>query len=322
MKTYLLVTFLLLAGVCTAQKRRNIYFLKYNGNYVGVRDSADYMRIVEEPDSGSTLYNVFEYYLDGKAKSVGQSSRIDPPRYEGQCIMYYRNGKKRSITIYKDGSIAQDQFWFYTNGKPYLVLRYPPGTIEETDFTDKQIIACFDSTGTALATEGNGSFKIYDNKFKRVIEWGTVKEGKHDGKCEGIDEDGKGRFTEEYKDGALISGTLTDSAGNVSIYNKARTIDPDYNGGLKAFYEYLSKNIRYPEHDKARNVTGTVVLYFVVEKSGKVTNIKVMKHVSDAIDAEAVRVVRASPLWIPGKKYGLPVRVHYTIPVSFALQEE
>jgi len=79
MKLSFTVIFLLIGGLCLAQKR-NVYFLKNDGRYVVTRDSADYIRIVSEPDSGSALYNVAEGYLSGKRKLTGKSSAIDPPR--------------------------------------------------------------------------------------------------------------------------------------------------------------------------------------------------------------------------------------------------
>ena len=60
-------------------------------------------------------------------------------------------------------------------------------------------------------------------------------------------------------------------------------------------------------------------MQFIIEKDGSVTNVKVIKKVNDAIDAEAVRVVKAMPKWKPGKQNGREVRVKYTIPVSFRL---
>jgi len=62
-----------------------------------------------------------------------------------------------------------------------------------------------------------------------------------------------------------------------------------------------------------------VLVQFIIEKDGSVTNVKVIKKVNDAIDAEAVRVVKAMPKWKPGKQNGREVRVKYTIPVSFRL---
>jgi hypothetical protein len=103
MKRLLFLAAILWATGCFSQ-RQNVYFLKNNGKYVSQRDSADYIRIVREPDSASVLYNVFEFYLNGTQKLLGKSKTIDPPRYEGQCLEYYANGTKESITNYQTGS--------------------------------------------------------------------------------------------------------------------------------------------------------------------------------------------------------------------------
>src|ERR1700761_9612745 len=103
MKLLLTIGSVFIATLCFAQKQ-NVYFLKNNGRYVEVRDSADYMRIVREPDSASTLYNVFEFYMDGKRKLVGKSITVDPPRYEGQCISYFSSGIKRGLANFVKGA--------------------------------------------------------------------------------------------------------------------------------------------------------------------------------------------------------------------------
>jgi TonB family protein len=320
MRNLFLVIFLLVSCICTAQKKRNVYFMKNDGRYMSARDSADYLRIVEEPDSGSKLYNVFEYYLSGKKRSIGQSARIDPPLYEGQRIAFDSSGIKREVTIYNSAhEPAGNEYFFFPNGKPYLVLQYPPGALAGSDLTNHPIIACYDSTGAALTADGNGTYKLFDASFKRVIETGNVKGGKRDGKCEGNDFKHKDHFVEEYKDGELLTGVLTDSAGKITNYTKSRTVDPGYPGGVSAFYKYLAKKIKYPDKEKENDIQGTVVLSFLVEKTGKVTNVKVIKHVSPGIDAEAVRVMKASPEWVPGSAFGRPVRVWYSIPIGFTL---
>ena len=319
MRLYLLITFLCVSAVCCAQKKHNVYFLKNDGRYLDTRDSSDYMRIVEEPDSGSTLYNVFEFYRDGHKKLAGKSSKIDPPVYEEQRITYYQNGNKQSIANYRNGAVIDDEFLFYPNGKVYLINRYPPNSSPHTVVDASSIMACYDSTGTALATNGNGAYKIYDDKFK-IVESGNVKDGKRDGQCTGEENGGKWKYVELYENGALVRGTMTDETGAVSTYSKNRRTDPQYPGGLTAFYKYLSKKIEYPDKDRDNNITGVVVLRFIVEKDGKVTEIKIMNHVSPTIDAEAVRVMRASPLWLPGTVCGRPAEVYYSIPIAFRLQ--
>jgi protein TonB len=98
--------------------------------------------------------------------------------------------------------------------------------------------------------------------------------------------------------------------------------EPTPAGGISKFYEYLSKNIRYPAVAKENNIQGKVFLTFVVEKDGSITDVKVLRGIGSGCDEEAVRVLRNAPRWKPGIQNGRPVRVQYQVPVSFALQQE
>ena len=95
---------------------------------------------------------------------------------------------------------------------------------------------------------------------------------------------------------------------------------PAFPGGPNALFEYLSKNIKYPAVAEENGVQGRVIVTFVVEKDGSITDVKVAKSVDPSLDKEAQRVVRSMPHWIPGKQNGSAVRVKYTVPVTFRLQ--
>lgn len=94
---------------------------------------------------------------------------------------------------------------------------------------------------------------------------------------------------------------------------------PEFPGGLKAFYQYLNDNIKYPKEAAKNKIQGRVFLSFIVEKNGTLTNIKIMRGVSADINEEAIRVLSGSPKWNPGIQFGVPVRVKYNINVNFAL---
>ena len=95
---------------------------------------------------------------------------------------------------------------------------------------------------------------------------------------------------------------------------------PQFPGGQQALFEYLSKNIKYPVIAEENGVQGRVIVTFVVERDGSITDVKVVKSVDPSLDKEAQRVVKAMPHWIPGKQNGPAVRVKYTVPVTFRLQ--
>jgi len=95
---------------------------------------------------------------------------------------------------------------------------------------------------------------------------------------------------------------------------------PHFNGGDAALMEYLHKNIKYPVIAEENGIQGRVVTTFVVERDGSITDVKVIKSVDPSLDKEAVRVVKSMPKWVPGRQNGSPVRVKFTLPVTFRLQ--
>lgn len=96
---------------------------------------------------------------------------------------------------------------------------------------------------------------------------------------------------------------------------------PEYPGGTQGLVQFLSDNIKYPKTAERNGVQGTVVLQFVVEKTGSISNITVLKSVSRELDTEAVRVVSQIKRFVPGyNEDHAPVRTLFTLPVKFSLE--
>lgn len=96
---------------------------------------------------------------------------------------------------------------------------------------------------------------------------------------------------------------------------------PSFNGkGLNAFARYVQQRLKYPVIAQDNGIEGTVFISFIVDKVGKITNVKVVRGVDPVLDEAAVCAVRDCPNWEPGKQRGKPVRVFCTIPIQFALQ--
>ena len=95
---------------------------------------------------------------------------------------------------------------------------------------------------------------------------------------------------------------------------------PTFPGGDAALLEYLGKNIHYPTIAAENNVQGRVIIGFVVERDGSVSDVQVLRSVDPSLDKEAMRVVKSMPKWIPGKQNGSAVRVKFQVPVTFRLQ--
>ena len=117
MKALLTLVCVFTTLLCFSQVRQNVYFYKNSGKQVKERDSADYTRVIREPDSGSKFFKVLEYYINGKPKRMGESSTIDPIMLEGQCITYHNSGGRKEVLNYKRGKLINEQYYYYPNGK-------------------------------------------------------------------------------------------------------------------------------------------------------------------------------------------------------------
>ena len=113
-----------------------------------------------------------------------------------------------------------------------------------------------------------------------------------------------GEYTVRYRD----------EKGNV--HEETKMCPP----GQAGMFQYLSNSIQYPVVAEENGVQGRVIVTFVVERDGSITEVKVAKSVDPSLDREAVRVVKSMPKWTPGKQKGEAVRVKYTMPVTFRLK--
>lgn len=123
---------------------------------------------------------------------------------------------------------------------------------------------------------------------------------------------------EEYV--APVKGIAEEeSAEEAQIFMVVESM-PEYPGGEPALYAYLSENIKYPQMAKESGIQGRVFVTFVVERDGRVTDVRVLRGIGGGCDEEAIRVVDGMPKWTPGKQRGKSVRVQYNLPVKFTLQ--
>jgi TonB family protein len=129
-------------------------------------------------------------------------------------------------------------------------------------------------------------------------------------------EDGTLKRDDLFEDGKFISGYVYNSKGK-EIEHFDFQVNPTYKKGELAMYGYLNDNVKYPNRDYRNNISGKVIVTFVVEKDGSITNVKVIQSVSEGIDAEAIRVVSGMRKWNPGKQDGELVRVRFALPIRF-----
>ena len=95
---------------------------------------------------------------------------------------------------------------------------------------------------------------------------------------------------------------------------------PTFPGGEEKMLEYIQRNTKYPAVARENNITGRVYVSFVVDKDGKINNVKVLRGIGGGCDEEAIRVVKSMPDWKAGKQNGRAVQVQFNLPVNFTLK--
>ena len=113
--------------------------------------------------------------------------------------------------------------------------------------------------------------------------------------------------------------TRKDTATDDKVYEVCEQM-PIFEGGDAALLKYLRENLKYPDKTKDRGVQGRLVIGFIVEKDGSLTDVKVLRPVDIDLDAEVLRLVKGMPKWIPGRHNGQRVRVRYLLPIHICLQ--
>ncbi|NEU09014.1 TonB family protein [Flavihumibacter sp. R14] len=301
-----------------AQKKQNLYFLKFSGEQVNHKDSADYIRVIQEPDSGSVNFKVLEFFTNNARRFIGEVSAFEAHLiYEGSSMRFYKNGQKEKIITYKNGIPVGNAYYFYSNGKLHKILEHGSEGIKVTHSYNKsyhyKLQSFYDSTGVQLVTNGKGHVNENVDHFN---EEGDYLNGMREGSWKFKHLKKPVTSEEIYKSGQFISGRIINADGSITNYSNDGSL-PEFKGGIAAFNKFLSRNVKYPEGARLKGIMGKVLISFVVESDGTMADIKLLNSVHPLLDKEALRVVRRSPNWIPGYQHGIPVRVAYTVPIAF-----
>ena len=120
----------------------------------------------------------------------------------------------------------------------------------------------------------------------------------------------------------MVKDTITQSEPPKHVEEKNKVFYfveqmPSFPGGTVQLMKWLAEHLQYPAGALKTGVQGRVIIRFIVERDGSITDANVVRSVDSLLDKEAVRVVSNMPKWIPGKQHGVPVRVEYHVPVTF-----
>jgi TonB family protein len=144
------------------------------------------------------------------------------------------------------------------------------------------------------------------------------KGGKLEDTLTGYYPSGKLRRTEVYLHDTLVSGYCYNEQGNEIKFCR-RQVMPEYPGGENAMMQFVMNHVRYPDREREDGIQGRVVVGFVVDEKGSITDINIKRSVSRGIDKEALRIVKLFPDFSPGQLEGKNVKVAFILPIMFKL---
>ncbi|MDO4161030.1 MAG: energy transducer TonB [Prevotellaceae bacterium] len=157
---------------------------------------------------------------------------------------------------------------------------------------------------------------VVENEVNEVVEDNTTEINNTD--SDGI---GSGNGTaddaeqEQTTAQSPLAVDMNDNPLNFQVVERL----PEFPGGMVEFMKWLTKNLRYPVLAKQQKIEGKVIVSFIINKDGSITDRKVVKSVSPELDREALRVLRQMPKWKPGEDHGKPCRTYFSIPINFKL---
>ena len=316
-RLFLVSTLMYLCSAAYAQQKTAVYYLRNSGKIVSTKDSADFILAILPPDTlvNKKLYIIKEFYPDGKLGLIGNSktNTLTSLRFEGAQITYFPNGRKSSIKNFENGRVIGDIKEYYPNGKLYNIKTYIK---THTGGIELRLSNCNDSTGKTLATGGYGRWIILSDNFDKVIEEGRIENGVKEG--EWVSKKGDSTaLVYIYKKGNEVAGFNEYKSGIKNYFSLE--IMPEFPGGLSAFNSFITQNIKIPDAAKANHIQGRVLVSFVIDSTGNLTDVKTARGIGFGCDEEAVRVVKLSPRWTPGRWDGQYVRVAYSVPIAFNL---
>lgn len=273
-------------------------------------ENHQYYRIVKEYYSQKENYTFLDYYKSGILQMEGNSKNREYLKSDGQFVYYFENGKKEKVMRYKNSKPIGKEFNWYENGSTKSEIEHLEKPKKGT--LDFKIIQFWDLKNIQTVVDGDGE---YDDIGKNGETKGKVKNGFKDGIWTGDNKTQHLSFTENYENGKLISGISIDSSKVEYKYEIERK-NPEPAKGIKHFYNYIGNNFKISKEASINNVTGQILLGFVVEKDGSISDIKVLKGIDWKLDEEAIRVVNGYGKWLPGKFKGIDRKVSYTFPIT------
>ncbi len=227
------------------------------------------------------------------------------------CISVFLKGNilaQEKIYYSKKNEIVSDK----TAADFYVVLKTASetNTIEESKYSMDDKLVSITNYSDYEGKIRNGKSEYYYGGNLSYSQ--NYKDNKRHGELKWFYTNGRLQREENYTEGKLTDGKCYDENGNEIPFFEYET-QPEYPGGVKLLYKYIAENFKPKGFEH-----GKIIVEFVVEKDGTITDVKIKKGLSTKMDKEAIRVIKSLPKWKPGTQNNKPVRVMYSLPINVA----
>lgn len=348
MKIFILIVLFGISVNISAQDTLTIY-LDFNYEKA-TEESAHFVRTAIFHDS---IIQIKDHTISGEKVKIMNYKSLDPAILQGKAEFYYPPGRLYAHGSYINNLLSGEWNYFvYDSIEKRISVNYDiPGY-----YNDEEILTRIKRTGRRTRIDEkivSDSLKYFLEKniiipgimaesyFHQIVSVDVV-----------LDTDGKIKFSElrnpyfsdldreiarvasqfispQFPNHPVVLSVLFELKNKVykpnmsisshdDIYDKVDEL-PLFPGGYENLMRYVAQTLTYPQAARENSIQGTVFVTFIVEKDGSITNVEILRGVSDELDNEAIRVISSMPEWIPGKIDNKAVRVSFNLPIRFVL---
>ncbi|MEZ5016197.1 MAG: TonB family protein [Flavipsychrobacter sp.] len=310
----LILLLLVLGNIYSATGQTDTFFYNKNWKPTTQRAKAEFFRLVTPIDERT--YKVKDYYINGVLQMEGSmiASGVEAFRdVEGKNIsvgkftFYQKNGKKESEGMYEsDNKVGEWKRYYEETGELEIIRHYTAGLLDGECKTFYRTGELKEEKRYDVGVWVDGGKKMYYKTGELKLVSKSKKKGAVDYTC--YKKDGTEAPCDEVFDGEEYTSTIFTLVEQMPM--------PEYD-----INKYLGEFTRYPRRAIEENIQGRPIIKFYVDVDGSIKGAEcVTPDVPEILQKEALRVISHMPAWIPGKQNGVPVKVYYTIPLSFKLQ--
>jgi protein TonB len=224
----------------------------------------------------------------------------------GQDTIYYDYDWNKVSSIDKANYYEINKINLVANNKAKKIIHYKSGQIK---------LEKYYSVDNSKVIDGKLNEWYENGQLRKEIDY---KAGKVNGNLLTYWTNGKPKRIDTFENDLLISGRCFDSDGKEIIHYDYEKI-PEFPGGNSELMKYLVKELKYPKNSRKAEIEGLVLVEFIVNKYGDISDIKIVKSVNYELDEEAIRVVKKMPKWQPGIEDDEVVRRKFCLPIKYKL---